>query len=173
MKPQQLQLPRSGPNGQPVESSHLEQTKVGLAFKSPKTTAGRRTIAISPHLVAELREHRRNQHERRFGLGMGKAGLDDLVFPRWDGEPLRPNAVTKEWRRNVATLNLPRVSLHALRHSHASHLLASGVDILTISRRLGHGAASITLNVYSHLIHGTDDKAAAVMQAVFGDAARK
>ena len=41
----------------------------------------------------------------------------------------------------------PRVTLHALRHSHASALIAAGQDVLTISRRLGHGSPNVTLAV--------------------------
>jgi integrase len=84
---------------------------------------------------------------------------------------LRPDSVSKRWSKTVAALKLPDVTLHALRHTHASQLLASGVDVLTISRRLGHGSLSVTLDVYSHLISNTDDRAAAVMQTAFGDVA--
>jgi len=61
-----------------------------------------------------------------------------------------------------------RLSLHAWRHIHASQLIASGIDVLTISRRLGHGSPSITLNVYGHLFHASDDKAAAIFEAAVG-----
>jgi integrase len=47
-------------------------------------------------------------------------------------------------------------------------LIASGMDILTISRRLGHGSPTITLRVYGHLIHGTDDRAAQIIEQAFG-----
>jgi len=150
-----------------VEQS-LEQTKAGLRFKSPKTKAGRRTIALSAWTVADLRAHRRDQLEQRVALGLGKMPDDALVFANWDGTPRSPNAVTKEWTRTCALLNLPRVTLHALRHTHASQLIASGLDVLTISRRLGHGSPTITLSVYGHLFANTDEKAAAVIDAAFG-----
>ena len=67
--------------------------------------------------------------------------------------------------RLVGTLKLPRVSLHALRHSHASQRIASGMDVLKISRRLGHGSPMITLGVRGHLFTNTDDRAAAVVEA--------
>ena len=92
---------------------------------------------------------------------------DALVFGHWDGTPRNPNSTTTEWKRLVGTLKLPRVSLHALRHTHASQLIASGMDVLTISRRLGHGSPMITLGVYGHLFSNTDDRAAAVVEAAF------
>ena len=55
-------------------------------------------------------------------------------------------------------------TLHSLRHTHASTLIASGLDVLTISRRLGHGSPAITLSVYGHLFK-TDDRAAQIMEA--------
>ncbi|MGD0533586.1 MAG: tyrosine-type recombinase/integrase, partial [Methyloceanibacter sp.] len=58
------------------------------------------------------------------------------------------------------------VTLHALRHSHASALIASGQDVVTVSRRLGHASPTITLSVYAHLFDKTDEGAATAIQAV-------
>jgi integrase len=150
-----------------VEQS-LEQTKAGLRFKGPKTKHGRRQFSISASVIAELRVHRRIQAEQRLALGLGKEPDHALVFRRLDGVPLLPNSVTTEWRRLVVSLGLPRVALHAWRHTHASQLIASGMDVLTVSRRLGHGSPSITLNVYGHLFNSSDDRAAGVFERAFG-----
>lgn len=152
-----------------VEQS-LEQTKKGgLRFKAPKTKHGSRVISLPASLVTELRQHRKEQQEERLKIGAGKLPDDALVFSNYDGTPRSPNAVTKEWASAVARLKLPRVSLHALRHTHASQLIASGMDVLTISRRLGHGSPTITLGVYGHLFSNTDDRAAQVMEAAFAN----
>jgi integrase len=58
-------------------------------------------------------------------------------------------------------------TLHALRHTHVSQLIAAGMDILTISRRIGHASAAITLRVYGHLFTNTDARAAEIMEAAF------
>jgi integrase len=146
----------------------LEQTNDGLRFKSPKTKYGRRTISLPAFIVAELKTHRAAQREERLALGLGKEGDDALVLRRPDGSPLVPDNVSSEWRKVVSSPNLPKVSLHALRHTHASQLIASGMDVLTISRRLGHGSPSITLDVYSHLFKPTDRGAAAIFDKAFG-----
>jgi integrase len=52
--------------------------------------------------------------------------------------------------------------LQGLRHTHASQLIASGVDIVTISKRLGHAKPSVTLAIYAHMFHRDDSKAAQV-----------
>jgi integrase len=147
----------------------LEQTRGEnpLRFKSPKTKHGRRTITLPASVITELRAHHRAQSEQRLAAKLGKDAEDGLVFRHPDGAPLVPNSVTTEWRRLVRTLKLPKVSLHALRHTHASQAIAAGLDVLTISRRLGHGSPSITLDVYSHLFKPTDKAAAAVFEDAF------
>jgi integrase len=145
----------------------LEQTKAGLRFKSPKTRTGRRAVTISTWLVAELRAHRVREVERRFALGMGAPPDDALVFGKWDGAPRAPHAVTTQFRLATAALGIKSCTLHALRHTHVSQLIASGLDVLTIGRRVGHSSAAVTLNVYGHLIAGQDAKAAAVMEKAF------
>jgi integrase len=151
-----------------VEQS-LEQTKIGgVRFKAPKTKHGRRSISLAASVVAELRLHRKQQQEQRLQLGFGKAPDDALVFPKWDGTPRVLNTTSTEWTRTLARLKLPALSLHALRHTHASQLIAEGMDVLTISRRLGHGSATITLDIYGHLFGNTDDRAADVIERAFG-----
>jgi integrase len=149
-----------------VERS-LEHTKAGgLRFKTPKTKAGRRTISIPPSIVAELQAHRKFQQERWLALGLGKIRDDALVFATWSGETRTPNALSKDWSETMAAMGL-KITLHALRHTHASQLIAAGMDVLTISRRLGHASPTITLGVYGHLFSNTDDRAAEIVEEAF------
>src|SRR5262249_43873541 len=148
----------------------LEETRArGIRIKGPKTKHGLRTIALPAHLVTELRQHWREQQEQRLAIGLGKAPDSASVFVTTDGGHVSPNALSKSWPRIMAAIGMPGVRLHRLRHTHASMLIASGMDILTISRRLGHSSPTITLGVYGHLIHGTDDRAAQIMEAAFGN----
>jgi integrase len=147
-----------------VERS-LEQTNKGLRFKAPKTKAGRREITIPPSIVAELRGHWRMQQEQRLALGAGKAGPDDLAFPRPDGSAWPPDSLSSDWPATIRSLKLPTVTLHALRHTHVSQLIASGLDVVTVSRRIGHSKPTITLDVYAHLFGNTDERASNVVEA--------
>jgi integrase len=149
-----------------VEQS-LETTKAGLRFKAPKTRHGRRTITLPATIVADLRTRWREQQEQRLALGLGKAPGEALVFSTWEGRPLDPRGVTKAWARAMALLGSAKVTLHSLRHTHASQLIAAGVDVLTVSRRLGHGSPTITLGVYGHLFSNSDDRAASIIEATF------
>jgi integrase len=146
----------------------LEETKGGLRFKPPKTRHGRRTVSLAPWIVSELREHRKAHQEQRIRLGIGQLPNDALVFPNANDEPRSPNSLSKEWRRMAARLELPAVNFHAFRHTHASQLIAAGMDVLTISRRLGHSSPTITLNIYAHLFSNTDNEAAQIVERAFG-----
>jgi integrase len=143
----------------------IEETGAGLRFKEPKTRHGRRSISLPQSAIDALRAHRRRQLELRLGLGMGRPGPDALVFATQEGEPLSPDNLSRDWRRAVTTRGLPRVMFHALRHSHASALIAAGLDVLSISRRLGHGSPTVTLTVYGHLFANKDGAAAAAIEA--------
>jgi integrase len=151
-----------------IEQS-LEQTRAhGIRTKAPKTESGRRTISLPTATVTELRNHWRTQQEQRLACGMGRAPADGFVLAAHDGAPQSPNAISKAWPVAMKAIGMKSVTLHSLRHTHASMLIASGMDILTISRRLGHSSATITLNIYGHLIHGTDRVAADIMDRAFG-----
>jgi integrase len=148
-----------------VEQS-LEETKAGLRFKAPKTAHGKRTISLPPHAVAVLREHRRKLLETRMALGLGKPDADIVLFGEPDGSPRKPDQLSWLWRSACKSLKLPQVSFHALRHTHASALIAAGLDPVVISRRLGHGSPNITLKVYGHLFKRDDSAAARAIEAV-------
>ena len=142
------------------------QTKKGLRFKFPKTRNSRRNVSILPWLPAELKAHRARQQERRLAIGLGRTTEDDLVFARQDGGVRAPHWLTQKSALAMDALEVD-CTLHALRHTHVSQLIAAGLDVLTISRRLGHASAAITLAVYGHLFANTDARAAEIMEAAF------
>ena len=73
----------------------------------------------------------------------------------------------------MKVIGMPEITLHSLRHTHASMLVASGMNILTISRRLGHASPTITLGTYGHLIHGTVDRPAKIIDQAFGNGSNR
>jgi integrase len=145
----------------------VEQTKAGLRIKGPKSRHGRRSISLPTAVVDALRAHRVEQLQQRLVLGLGRPGPDDPLFTLADATPWKPDYLSRTWRQAVTDLELPDVSLHALRHSHASALISAGVDVLTISRRLGHATAAFTLTVYGHLFTNTDAVAAKAIDMAF------
>jgi hypothetical protein len=92
---------------------------------------------------------------------MGKHKPDSLVFCKHEGNPISPNYFSILWGRVISrNPQLPQVTFHALRHSHASALIAAGIDVVKVSRRLGHSSPVITLSTYAHLFAKDDDAAA-------------
>jgi integrase len=139
----------------------LEETRThGILIKTPKSKAGRRDISLPEIVVETLSEHRKAQLELRFRLGQGKLDDDDLLFPTLEGALPSPRAFSAEWADVAASIGMPEVTFHALRHTHASQLIDAGVDVVTIAKRLGHSGPSITLNVYAHLFRDNDARAA-------------
>lgn len=76
------------------------------------------------------------------------------------------DAVTAWFRGWQVKNKLPRIKFHDLRHTHASLLLYQGVDIKTISERLGHSEIGITMNTYTHVMKELDTKAAVAIDAI-------
>ena len=146
-----------------VERS-LEQTKAGLAFKPPKTKHGKRTIALLPHAIKVLRDHRRQQLEFRLQLCLGKPERDALIFANEDGTPMLPNNMTRRWQDVCVSRGLPQVMFHALRQTHGSALIAAGIDVVKISHRLGHAGPTVTLRTYAHLFQKVDTTAASAIE---------
>ncbi len=78
----------------------------------------------------------------------------DLVFCNPVNRPLDPTTVSRNFTMTIREAGLPYLNFHGMRHTHASILIASGVDIKTVSARLGHASTSFTLDVYGHLLAG-------------------
>jgi integrase len=158
--------------GEVTVARSMEETDAGLRLKAPKSKAGRRTITLPPHVVEMLRAHYLAAMELRMQLGIGgRPGAEDWVFPgSLDGsQPYPPDRLSNTWYERLRSLKLPRVTFHALRHVHVSALIAAGLDIVAVSKRIGHSNPSITLKVYSHLFNSAGDTAAAeAIEKLFG-----
>src|SRR5262245_53513936 len=102
----------------------------------------------------------RLQLELRLKLGAGRLTDDALLFASIDGAPPSRKRYSKAWSDFS-----PDMGFHNLRHTHASHLIDANVDIVTISKRLGHAKPDITLRIYAHLFRKDDSKVAAAINA--------
>ena len=132
-----------------------------------KTPTSRRNIDLDPRTVAELRHHRRRQLEER--MATGQRGDDGYVFAKPDGSPIHPDLISQTFERAVAKLDIPRIRLHDLRHTHATILLQQNVHPKVVSERLGHSSVAFTMTVYQHVLPGLQAQAASTFEtAVFG-----
>jgi integrase len=110
-----------------------------------------------------LNAHRKTQDVFRSQFGSAYRSNLDLIFAEPDGSPLKPDSISSAVSALFKRLRIPKpkgASLHLLRHSHGSHLLAAGMELPAVSERLGHSSVLVTATVYSHRITGRDKEAA-------------
>jgi integrase len=155
--------------GQLAVIASTEQTDGG-AIREKEAKSGRaRTVALPSLAVEELRRWRIVQAVELLKLGI-RADDSWHVITQADGSPIQPRSMThamsaflKEWG----------MTLHRLRHSHASHMLASNVHPKIVQERLGHSSIAITMDTYSHLMPNMQGDAAAAVDDVLRAAINK
>jgi len=125
----------------------------------PKTKRSRRTIDLDQRTVSVLKRHRATRREELFEVGV-TSPIDGRVFTNEIGEPMRPHSVGQTFNRLVESSGLPRIRLQDLRQTHASNLLAFGVNAKVASERLRHSSVSFTTGTYGHVMPGQQSEAA-------------
>lgn len=147
----------------------LQRTIQGYRMHRPKTRSSKRTIALAPHVVKALQQHRQRQEEEKLILGDAWDCTYDLVFPNAFGRPKKPtNFIRKQFPRMLAKAGLPDIDFHDLRHTAATLLLKRGVHIKVVSEMLGHSSISITLQIYAHVLPNMQRDAADMVAKMFG-----
>jgi integrase len=124
-----------------------------------KTQRSARTVHLDQMTVAVLREHIESLERIRRLTGPAW-NHQQLLFPRPDGTWWNPPAITLAFIRAVKRAGVPRIRLQDLRHTHASLLLAAGVNPKVVSERFGHSSVAFTLDTYAHVIPGMQPDAA-------------
>lgn len=132
-----VQRTRQRPNGQDI-------------IGATKTQESNRVIPVTASVMQTLREwyHQHQEHTSMRGEAWNES---EFVIRHLDGTLPDPNTFTHAFGDAVKALGLPHVSFHDLRHTHATWLLESGVDIKIVSDRLGHANISTTGNIYAHV----------------------
>ncbi|MBN1855602.1 MAG: site-specific integrase [Dehalococcoidia bacterium] len=140
-------------------SESLSKVEGKVLIKEPKTASGKRRVALSPSCALVLRQHHEEQKILRESLG-GTIADGDFVFSKPEGGTLDPSTVSKAFSSVVEKAGLPHMSLHDLRHSHATMLLQAGTHPKIVSERLGHSSVRVTLDTYTHYVAGLQEAAA-------------
>ena len=76
----------------------------------------------------------------------------DLIICQPNGKPFHPDHFAKKFRKLLKDHGLRKIRFHDLRHTNASLMIASGIDIKVAQQRLGHSDVTTTLNIYSHVL---------------------
>ena len=144
----------------------------GLVEGQPKTPRSRRSIALKAEAVSLLHSIRGKQIEDQLAVGELWPNLG-YVFTQEDGTPIDPESVSKDFCSIVRKERLPRLTFHGLRHAHATLALTAGVNLKIVSERLGHSTIAVTMDVYSHVLPGTQEEAAQAVEDLLTEARRK
>lgn len=154
----------------------------GRYTKSPKTSAGYRTIDLPSQVFEYLRLWKQEQSDiaRNLGSAWNGRALNDFdnqeLFIQADGSPMDLSTPNRKMHNLIVLYNstvsederLPVLHIHSLRHTSASQLVQAGADIATVAKRLGHSDLRVLLNVYTH---GTEEeldrKASDTLESVF------
>ncbi|CAM4013719.1 integrase [Bacillus manliponensis] len=120
-------------------------------FGDTKTFTSRRTISVPQPFMDDLKAHKKWQNENKLVLQESYKHDLDLVFTKTDGSFLPKSTLFNAFSRILNKVNLPKLEIHSLRHTHAVLLLESGASMKYIQERLGHKRIEITSNVYSHI----------------------
>jgi integrase len=167
-----------------IKRSISKTTHHGQFEKTPKTVAGNRTITLPAKCFDMLREWKTDQTKLCLKLGSqwkghrGKEFSENYVFINiMNGLAVDVDTPTHKFRELIAWYNnsvkteeekLPEIRLHDLRHTSATLLLSEGIDIETVSKRMGHEKASTTLDIYGHALETMDIKASETLEKLLG-----
>lgn len=134
--------------------------------KEPKSEAGKRLVNIDAYTVEHLKAWKVRQ----------KAELEKICIEQGDDTPvccsdtggyMNPMNYSRWWRTFAKKCGFEGLHLHELRHTQATQLVASGMDMKTIQHRLGHSSASLTMNLYAHALPENDQRAANLIGNLF------
>ena len=131
---------------------------MGTIASETKNQSSVRKIALPSVLSVTLRKYYKEQTENRLKAG-NKWRDEGWVFTQWDGAIMDIDTPSQWWAKFIARNDLPHTTFHCLRHTAATYLIKSGVDVSTVSGILGHAQKSTTLNIYSHVIEDAKEQA--------------
>jgi len=129
-----------------------------IIIQTPKTKASRRTISLDKGTLAILNDWKVQQRTEYLKLDYNTSSEEPYVFTTLKNTLYIPNTVN-DWLRYILTkYNLPRITPHGFRHTHASLLLEAGESVKVIQQRLGHENSKVTLDIYAHITNNAPKK---------------
>jgi len=155
-----------------VNKSSQYLPELGVFIKNPKNEHSVRRVFMSPSVLPLLKLHRARQDDEseKFGSMWNESGK---IFVTWCGKPMPPDTISRWFTNFIKRKGLPPVRFHSLRHASASLAIAMGVNVKTVSNRLGHATISTTKDIYSHALLKPDMEAAQKLDALFKNKDKK
>lgn len=138
-----------------VNKVRMNEPGKGDYIDTPKTKKSVRTISIPQEVVLLLTQLKQTQLQERLLLGNKWIGSDFILLSNF-GTPMFYQTPSDWFKKFLKRENLKHITFHQLRHTHATLLYYLDIDMMSISRRLGHSQLSTTQNIYTHLFNDID-----------------
>jgi integrase len=90
--------------------------------------------------------------ERMLFYGFNTMSPNQFILTNMKNTPLYPSGVNRWIKTILDRYDLPKITLHGFRHTHATLLLESGASIKEVQERLGHNNVSTTMDIYAHVV---------------------
>lgn len=137
-----------------VEEQLVTTNDYADMYDDPKTYHSTRTIGIDKAVLNELREFKDYQNQYAELLGDRFLNEHDLIFTNTFGKPVCYSNFRKRYFvKMIGAAGISsKITIHCMRHTHATLLLKAGVNISVVSKRLGHSSTTVTLNIYAHVL---------------------
>ncbi len=148
-----------------IQRTSLYLPGKGIFEDSTKNYSSQRVIKVSDMVISLLKSHRMQQNTDRIKIG-DRWEDTGYIFTAWNGKPIHPDTLSGWFRSFVKKHDMPDVSIHSLRHTNATLLIANGVNLTTVANRLGHANTNTTTKIYAHAIKTADEMAADTLQDI-------
>lgn len=148
-----------------VRRSSLYLPDKGIFEDDTKNATSERAIKVSAAAFQSLREFEVWQKEQRLKMG-DQWQHSNRLFTAWNGKPMHPDTLTGWFHDFVVRNKLPQISIHSLRHTNATLLIANKTPITTVADRLGHATPATTGKIYAHAIKSADAAAAEALENI-------
>lgn len=155
-----------------IRRNSLYIAEKGVFEDEPKNETSKRVIKISESAAQLLKDYKMWQNKQKAEIGTAWQEHNRL-FTAWNGKPINPDTITAWFHYFIQRTGLPSCSIHSLRHTNATLLIASGTPIKTVSSRLGHSNSTTTNNIYLHAIQSADEAAAETLENILAPSKRE
>ena len=148
-----------------IQREILYLPKKGVFEDTTKNNSSKRIIKVSDNIFKLLIEHKKEQNLKilKNGKSFDNRGY---IFTTSNGKPINPDTLTNWFKKFINKNELPYANIHSLRHTNASLLIANGINIATVSKRLGHSSTNTTAKIYAHAINKADEIASNTIQNI-------
>ena len=148
-----------------IEQANSYTPAEGSIIKSTKNEHSERTVAFPRLLINLFEQHKEDEILKKELIGENwyygdSDPEDDFVFTQENGKVIFVNTISRWFRKFILKHNLKHITFHGLRHTNATILINEGVNVVSVSRMLGHSNESTTTNIYAHHLETVERKMA-------------